>query len=1031
MAAAAVAPTVSGSVARADTTIITASTTSTTSAAAAATTSTTAPEAAAVTLPTTATTAAAAAAEQTTQREQTTTPQVSNSPAAQSDPVTSSSSTSSLPVLSSQQTSITTSSSLSPVQPDFSSGPEAITSTTETSAPGTSNGLSNGAVAGIAIGCVIAGLIIGTLVAFFLLKRRSKSYPEADVVVTRNRGKSWDSRAFTATPVEPMSAVSDLDQFLLAPRPDTELAGELRSLGHLIQQHVEDNYHLLPLKRSISSLSQALTGLGFTADNKALPGPERLAELTADPKTRHYALQHVISRVIFESLALRSTSKLSLLPPAVSVLAREMPPCEKHLGNPKALSQALARWRQLSAFLLNPNRSERGSLVPDEVSLAPRARNLAVAMNNFLEACVEERNVYFQESHLHDVVLECAKLGYMVFSHPEELAWKFDSGIADKLVLCPGLEKMLTRRASTLPPVSSDVLEPQRTPRASLEHEARSEPRTSTSDEAQACFNLILILRHDTQHLIALRNDNIQSLEETTIARPLLTGVNDAITAATRSIHELGPFLERHRWPTPPESPSRSPIRLKMLRKRSRSFSTPSIDAGTPSPSLSPEELFERTLALTAEHSAVLSALGNLEEFLMHGTAALNEEDRRRHDATQSWWQQRRSEFENVGLIQSILQGPRKNPNRRSISDGSGAAKVPAAVCAGSAEEREIGVAVTASSPTAILPSISEHDDARSETATFSELSIRSAPSVIIHGLSARPRPRAEAERSTWAPGSQPPPPPPPPCESPDAERLAGVGPWPHLEPSPAVSEAQTAGETQRPSARPTPPPIDTTSTSTPIPRLPLSRYSSDESKRPRAPLPPLIGLQALISTTQPDANLSALSVSPCSPCSPSSPSNATNSPLTSTPPPGTSQNSSSRASPPSPLAQLHKRQRQQQQQQQQQQASPTAETPYTPLDQHVMAMFTQRTLPTKKIQPVVHELGGTRMSVGVEYKYRGGGGEGGVQGEEDADDGDYGGGGDDDDRHWPYLAYMARKQAVATSRWSLRRTPAPARREG
>lgn len=174
--------------------------------------------------------------------------------------------------------------------------------------------------------------------AFLLLKRRTKSYPEAEVVMTRNRGKSWDSRAFTATPVEPMSAASDLDQFLLAPRPDTELAGELRSLGHLIQQHVEDNYHLLPLKRSTSSLSQALTGLGFTADNKALPGPERLADLTADPKTRHFALQHVISRVIFESLALRSTSKLSLLPPAVSVMAREIPPCEKHLGNPKGQS---------------------------------------------------------------------------------------------------------------------------------------------------------------------------------------------------------------------------------------------------------------------------------------------------------------------------------------------------------------------------------------------------------------------------------------------------------------------------------------------------------------------------------------------------------------------------------------------------------------------------------------------------------------------------------------------------------------------
>lgn len=131
---------------------------------------------------------------------------------------------------------------------------------------------------------------------------------------------------------------------------------------------------------------------------------------------------------------------------------------------------------------------------------------------------------------------------------------------------------MLTRRAGTSPLPSDpyDHYHHQQTPRASSEHESRSEPRTSTSDEAQACFNLIMILRNDTQHLIALRNENIQSLEETVAARPLLAAVNDAITTATRSIHELGPFLERHRWP-PPEPPCRSPLRLKVLRKRSRS----------------------------------------------------------------------------------------------------------------------------------------------------------------------------------------------------------------------------------------------------------------------------------------------------------------------------------------------------------------------------------------------------------------------------------------------------------------------------
>lgn len=41
-------------------------------------------------------------------------------------------------------------------------------------------------------------------------------------------------------PAEPVAAVSGLDQFLPVPKSDKDLAGELRSLGYLIQQHVED-----------------------------------------------------------------------------------------------------------------------------------------------------------------------------------------------------------------------------------------------------------------------------------------------------------------------------------------------------------------------------------------------------------------------------------------------------------------------------------------------------------------------------------------------------------------------------------------------------------------------------------------------------------------------------------------------------------------------------------------------------------------------------------------------------------------------
>lgn len=367
--------------------------------------------------------------------------------------------------VSSSQPATTPRSSQVPSSPTLSNSPAGVTSSLSAAAISTtSNGLSSGAVAGIAVGCVVAGIIIGMLAAFLLLKRRSKSESNPQLVDTRVEGKSFDSRAFTASPVEPLLAVSDLDEFLLAPQPDKELAGELRSLGHLIQQHVEDNYHLFPVTQSAGSLNQALTELGLAVNGKTLPGPAQLACMTANPKTRHVALQHVISRVIFDSLTARSTSKLSMLPLAVSSLVREMPPCEKHLGNPEgqyslshcvkrlptncflAISHALTRWRQISAFLLNPSRSERGPIVPDESSLAPQARDLVAAMNRFLGAFVDEQARYHQECHLQDVALECARFGYMILSQPAELEWRFETGNAEEFVLCPGLEKVSDSR---------------------------------------------------------------------------------------------------------------------------------------------------------------------------------------------------------------------------------------------------------------------------------------------------------------------------------------------------------------------------------------------------------------------------------------------------------------------------------------------------------------------------------------------------------------------------------------------------------
>lgn len=170
----------------------------------------------------------------------------------------------------------------------------------------------------------------------FLLRRHRKP-GQAQVIESRSGDRRPESRAFAATPVEPVAAVSDLDQFLAVPKSDKELAGELQSLGYLIQQHVEDNYHLLPVGQSAGSLSQVLVDLGLGNGGSSLFEPGELAAKALDPSTRLAALQHVIARVIFGSLTVKSVGKISLLPPVVSSLVREMPPCENHMGNPEGI----------------------------------------------------------------------------------------------------------------------------------------------------------------------------------------------------------------------------------------------------------------------------------------------------------------------------------------------------------------------------------------------------------------------------------------------------------------------------------------------------------------------------------------------------------------------------------------------------------------------------------------------------------------------------------------------------------------------
>lgn len=550
-----------------------------------------------------------------------------------------------------------------------------------------------------------------------------------------------------------------------------------------------------------------------------------------------------------------------------------------------------------------------------------------------------------------------------------------------------------------------------------------SETRTSFSDEAQACFNLLLILRNDTQHLISLRNDNLAALEaksstattssssspstsndddSDTAARPaLLACINESIVAATRSITELGPFLERHRWPAPAtggaqRSAERQSFTLKpariLLRKREQRESKRLAAAPATAAYegyLSPRELFSWTLALTAQHTAVLVATDRLEQFLAYGVSLVSEEEVKRREGRASWWMQGRGEFENVDLIQSLL-APRP---RRMLLLGATSTHAAAAT----PEPRDQAPGEQRVGEDEGLPAISEHGDGRSET-------LRSEPC-------------SESSLSPWG------------LTAPKHQRQGSLQRDDHFIVRRVMTEPlnySPSSVTQDNDAR-----LPRMETFGPAkPTVPSSHYDSSK-QRPRiatSPLPPLVGLPKVLSDTVVGSETGPGRLAPvdgealaastgASPIS--QPASRHSVPLLSsllTPGVSQPQKQVQDSSQPSHA-------------QRSRPVSSVAETPYTPytpytphtsMDQRILTLFAQQKLPSKTVQPVLEEWDTMLVSpVGSQEPHIATLGVSPVESQPRSSIVPH----EDDDSHWPYLAYMARKQAVSTSRWSLRRS--------
>ncbi len=109
------------------------------------------------------------------------------------------------------------------------------------------------------------------------------------------------------------------------------------------------------------------------------------------------------------------------------------------------MDAALSQWRVLSAFLLHPHRAERMSLAPSGASVLSQAAGLANAMNAFLGPFIAPGALAEQTKHLRLVIIDTAKLGYVLFGQPSE--WRFVYSGPSKagtrtLDVCAGLNKI-------------------------------------------------------------------------------------------------------------------------------------------------------------------------------------------------------------------------------------------------------------------------------------------------------------------------------------------------------------------------------------------------------------------------------------------------------------------------------------------------------------------------------------------------------------------------------------------------------------
>ncbi|KAG8668346.1 hypothetical protein FPOAC2_07630 [Fusarium poae] len=306
-------------------------------------------------------------------------------------------------------------------------------------------GLSDGEVAGVAIGCFFAGLIIGAFVVWLVFRftdrqryaRRRRRSEDRGRLVYHTREANTVSLGTSGSPMK-------LENIILQPTPDRDILSDLRRLEDIIRQHVETVYHFEPVDVELTALAHTLTDIGYKGKRSGIP-VETVAGWCIQTDTRCGALRHVLSQVLFSAIDWNNPGPQTLLPKSPVAFAKSIHPIEKNQDNFDVMAFAWTRWRTLSALFLHPAPQERTPLEVSETDIRDQVEVLAKALDSALHIFVapDDESRHQQSDHLRLMIIETAKLGYVLFSHTSD--WRFiyrDESARRRPVLCVGMEKL-------------------------------------------------------------------------------------------------------------------------------------------------------------------------------------------------------------------------------------------------------------------------------------------------------------------------------------------------------------------------------------------------------------------------------------------------------------------------------------------------------------------------------------------------------------------------------------------------------------